>query len=53
MVNLWSFLFKKKLRVVLATQRQLVMFQIGQQLLELEEEAFAWFVTVWKHVEFG
>ena len=39
--------------VILATQGQLVVLQIGQHLLQLEEEAFARLVAVGKHVKFS
>ena len=38
---------------ILAPNGQLVVLQMGQDLLQLEEEAFAWFVTVGIHVKMG
>ena len=36
---------------VLAVGRQLVVHKMGQDLLELEEEAFAWDIAVGVHVK--
>ena len=38
---------------ILAPNGQLVVLQMGQDLLQLEEEAFAWLVAVGIHVEMG
>ena len=39
------------LRVVFATQRQLMVHQRGQDLFQLQEESFAWGILVRIHVE--
>ena len=38
---------------ILAAEGQLVVLQMGQDLLELEEKSFAWLVAVGVHVELG
>lgn len=50
---IFNFQFNKVFREVLTSQRQLMMRQIGQHLLQLQEEAFARFVTVGVHVKFS
>ena len=40
-----------KLAIILATRWQLMVLEVGQNLLQLEEEAFAWLVMVGVHVE--
>ena len=40
-----------KLAIILATRWQLMMLEVWQNLLQLEEEAFAGFVAVGIHVE--
>ena len=39
------------LRVVFATHWQLMMYQVGQDLFQLQEESFAWGILVRIHVE--
>ena len=36
---------------ILAIRRQLMMHEVGQYLLQLEEESFAWLVAVGEHME--
>ena len=44
--------FEVKFAEIFASQGQLMMLQIGQNLLQLEEEPFAGLIAVGKHMKF-